>query len=137
MKNIHHKIQAGIVSWYDFVHGDGMLIAIPNGGKRDAISGALLKAEGVRAGVWDMFLARPTKVKKDTSDDPMWMLAAGLWLEVKRPDQRTQARGGLTVAQDYFGAMARLKGYETAVAYTTQEGIDTITKYLGDTTGRR
>lgn len=32
------------------------LFAIPNGGARDAITGALLKAEGVLAGVPDLFL---------------------------------------------------------------------------------
>lgn len=128
MKNIHHKIQAGIVSWYDFVHGDGMLIAIPNGGKRDAISGAILKAEGVRAGVWDLFLARPSEITNGIRVCPHH---CGLWVEVKRPDERNHARGGLTVTQDVFGAMARQKGYATVVVYTTQEGIDGISEYLG------
>lgn len=36
-----------------------LLFAIPDGGRRDAVTGAHLKAEGVRAGVPDMFLAVP------------------------------------------------------------------------------
>ncbi len=36
-----------------------LLFAIPDGGRRDAVTGAHLKAEGVRAGVPDMFLAGP------------------------------------------------------------------------------
>ncbi|MCK9556293.1 hypothetical protein M0R36_10880 [bacterium] len=158
MKDVHHKIQAGIVSWYDAVHGDGMLIAIPNGGprasvdvragddetavkasrKRAAITAAIrgkqLEAEGVRAGVLDLFLARPTELRNGIR---VCSHRCGLWVEVKRPDQRGEARGGLTVMQDLFAAMARLKGYETNVVYTTEEGISAITKYLGGPTGRR
>jgi hypothetical protein len=33
--------------------------AIPNGGARNPVTGAKLKAEGVLAGVWDLFLAVP------------------------------------------------------------------------------
>ena len=36
-----------------------LLFAIPDGGRRDAVTGAHLKAEGVRAGGPDMFLAVP------------------------------------------------------------------------------
>jgi hypothetical protein len=35
-----------------------LLFAIPNGGARNAITGALLKAEGVTPGVPDLFLAQ-------------------------------------------------------------------------------
>lgn len=34
----------------------GLLFAVPNGGRRDAVTGARLKAEGVRAGVPDVVL---------------------------------------------------------------------------------
>lgn len=36
-----------------------LLFAIPNGGRRDPVTGARLKAEGVRAGIPDLFLPWP------------------------------------------------------------------------------
>ena len=57
-----HKLQSMCVAWararavtnYKF----RLLFAIPNGGARNAITGALLKAEGVTPGVPDLFLAQ-------------------------------------------------------------------------------
>lgn len=120
--NEEHRIQCGIVEWYDLRYGDGMLFAIPNGGARDARTGAMLKAEGVRAGVWDLFLAVP-----DMSTSPWFH---GLWIEVKVPKRRTQIQGGLTWEQWKFGRKAQSNGYRCEVVYTTQEGIDVISKYL-------
>jgi len=120
--NEEHKIQCGIVDWYDLTIGDGLLFAIPNGGARDARTGAMLKAEGVRKGVWDLFLAKPCL------NVVPWF--HGLWIEVKTPKRRTTARGGLTIEQNRFWAMVRLNGYKTEVVYTTQEGIDAIARYL-------
>ena len=119
-----HRIQCGIIDWYDLTVGDEMLIAIPNGGARNAATGARLKREGVRAGVWDLFLARP-----DLSVSPApWFY--GLWIEVKVPKRRNHARGGLTDKQEAFGIKARAEGYRCEVVYTTQEGIDVISAYL-------
>lgn len=37
----------------------GRLFAVPNGGRRDAVTGAIMKAEGVLAGVSDLILLVP------------------------------------------------------------------------------
>ena len=121
--NEEHRIQCGIVEWYDLVVGDGMLFAIPNGGARDHITGAMLKREGVRAGVWDMFLARPKLVVGQ-------VLFHGLWIEVRVPERRQQIGGGLTRQQHQFEQNAITNGYATEVVYTTQQGINVIQKYL-------
>lgn len=120
--NEEHLIQCGIVEWYDLMYGDGMLFAIPNGGARDARTGAMLKREGVRAGVWDLFLAVP-----DVSGVPWFH---GLWVEVKVPARRSKPGGGLTTLQERFGQRARANGYRCEVVYTTQDGIDVISRYL-------
>lgn len=117
--NEEHLIQCGIIDWYDLRYGDGMLIAIPNGGARDARTGAMLKREGVRAGVWDLFLAKPDLCA-----------GHGLWIEVKSPKRRNHKLGGLTKEQACFMVKAEVNGYRYEVVYTTQEGINAITRYL-------
>lgn len=56
-----HKLQVDAVDIFRlaFPKLKRRLFAVPNGGARNAITGAKLKAEGVMAGVWDMFLACP------------------------------------------------------------------------------
>lgn len=49
-----------------------LIFAIPNGGKRDAKVGAMLKAEGVKSGVPDICVAIPRNGYH------------GLWIELKR-----------------------------------------------------
>jgi hypothetical protein len=120
--NEEHLIQCGIIDWYDIRYGDGMLLAIPNGGARDARTGAMLKREGVRAGVWDLLLAKPGLPGRPVSH--------GLWIEVKSPERRNHKRGGLTVEQWRFGVIASQNGYRCKVVYTTQRGIDVISRYL-------
>lgn len=63
-----------------------LLFAIPNGGRRDARTAASLKMEGVRAGVPDIFFARPNQRNH------------GLFLEMKKtsggrvsPEQKEQS----------------------------------------------
>lgn len=132
--DVHHKIQVGIVDWYDLVHGDELLIAIPNGDARDrktvirngkqitfSPAGKRLKKEGARAGVFDLFLAKP---------DWNGPVFHGLWVEVKRPDQRNHKNGGLSPEQVKFRDRAQMKGYRCEVVYTTQDGIDVISRYL-------
>jgi len=121
-RDIEHKIQVALITWYDRVHGDGLLFAVPNGGRRDAITGARLKAEGVRAGVWDLFHAR-----SNMSGIPWFH---GLWIEVKDPARRNKINGGLTAEQVTFRDRVRRQGYATEIIYSTQEGIDAITRYL-------
>jgi hypothetical protein len=56
-----HRLQRDCVLWFRLRHPRLALrlFAIPNGGRRDAVTGARLKAEGVVAGVADLFLAVP------------------------------------------------------------------------------
>ena len=49
--------------WFNLKHRKlkGRLFAVPNGGKRDALTGAKLKAEGVVAGGADLILLVPNR----------------------------------------------------------------------------
>ena len=62
-----HLEQVRLVSWFRRQWPDVRIFAIPNGGGRSIAQGASLKAEGVTAGVPDLFV-------------PAW----GLWIEMKR-----------------------------------------------------
>ena len=65
--NSEHLEQVRLVSWFRRNYPGVRVFAIPNGGHRGASQGAALKAEGVQAGVPDLFV-------------PAW----GMWIEMKR-----------------------------------------------------
>jgi hypothetical protein len=122
----HHKIQAGIVKWARYQrNGAEWLYATPNGGLRDKKTGGKLKAEGVLAGVLDLFL--PVTVWLTGRCFP----CPGFYIEVKLPEERAKKNGGLSPAQVRFRDFVKSKGYKTKVVYATMEGIDAIREYLG------
>lgn len=87
------------------------LFAIPNGGKRDAITASRLKAEGVRAGVHDVFWPFPTQQY------------AGLFIEMKVDNNK------LTDEQKVFGAVMIERCYAVAVCYSWREAAMVIQLY--------
>lgn len=85
---------------------------IPNGGKRDKATALNMKKEGVKAGVSDLFLPVPKGGKH------------GLYIELKR-------KGNVpTKAQNKWLEDMAAMGYGTAVCYSTEEAIKTLTGYL-------
>ena len=56
-----HRIQVACVRWFRLKYPRlaARLFAVPNGGRRDGITGARLKEEGVLAGVADLILLVP------------------------------------------------------------------------------
>jgi hypothetical protein len=62
-----HLEQVRLVSWFRRQWPGVRIFAIPNGGGRSASQGASLRAEGVQAGIPDLFV-------------PAWCL----WVEMKR-----------------------------------------------------
>ena len=63
MQDPEHQLQCACVRWFRYAHADlsPLLFAVPNGGRRDHITGARLKAEGVVAGVADLLLLVPSQ----------------------------------------------------------------------------
>ena len=57
-----HRIRCSCVRWFRLKYPmlAANLFAVPNGGRRDATTGAKLKAEGVLAGVADLILLCPS-----------------------------------------------------------------------------
>jgi len=91
-----------------------VMYAIPNGGRRDAATGARLKAEGVLAGVPDIFLAAPVGSR------------GGLYIEMKR-----RKGGRATPAQKAMLSTLEESGYAVAVCYGCREAAKEILRYLG------
>lgn len=60
MKQVEHGEQAALFSWARLAESQypelALLFAVPNGGARNAVTGARLKAEGVKRGVPDIWL---------------------------------------------------------------------------------
>ena len=126
MKNVNYKNTAGkgsesreqqaLFRWWDIYrsHYPGaVMFAVPNGGARSAVTGARLKAEGVLAGVPDIFLAWSSGGRH------------GLFIEMKR------AGGGRTsAAQKIIGTLLSHAGYGVAVCHGWQEARDTVMRYM-------
>lgn len=105
------------------------LHAIHNQGHGDAIRGGRAKAEGVRAGIPDIFLP----VVKWYEPQKYELQYAGLYIELKKPSMRPVregSKGGLSDEQIEFGLFAENNGYRWEVAYGWQEAAKIIQEYL-------
>lgn len=58
-----HRLQVACVQWFHYQYPNHAhnLFAVPNGGKRDKVTAAKLKAEGALAGVADLILLIQSK----------------------------------------------------------------------------
>lgn len=116
MKNIEHQNQHALISWWaikckSYGLPEFALFAIPNGGARNAVTGAILKREGVRKGVCDLMLLKRNKDH------------AGLFIEMKA------AKGVISKDQKAFIEHVN-KEYKAVVCYNWQDAADTIHIYL-------
>lgn len=59
MRDREHQIQVACVNWFRYQYPKSLIYAVPNGGQRNAVVAAKLKAEGVLSGVPDLFVAEP------------------------------------------------------------------------------
>ena len=85
---------------------------IPNGGKRNAAEAARFKAQGVKAGVSDLFLP---------SAHGGYF---GLYIEMKYGKNKP------TDQQKEFITDMQQAGYDARVAYSAQEAIEILQEYL-------
>lgn len=120
MRDEEHKIQAGIIKAVEPIPECRWLHAIPNGGKRSAVTGARLKAEGVKPGIPDLFL--PFTIPMPGSYDEWYY---GLYIEVKTPEGRQSKE------QKEFEKFAIEQGYKYVIVRSVQQGVDEILGYIG------
>lgn len=117
MKDLEHKLQCACVRWFAYQHPElkGTLFAVPNGGQRNAITAAKLKAEGVVAGVADLLLLIPNRHFH------------GLCIEMKTE------RGRQSDRQREWQALITQKGYQYQVVRNFEEFTNLIEDYLQTT----
>jgi len=108
--------QAKVISWWKLVGPrlapNVVLASIPNGGARDAITGARLKREGTVRGMPDLVLLCARCGKH------------GLFLEMK------SQRGSLSQAQRDLFPLLEAQGYGVAVCRGWFAATETIEAYL-------
>lgn len=85
---------------------------------RSVQEGARLKAEGMVAGICDLFLPYPNNNY------------AGLYIEMKKRNIKGQSKGIVSEAQKDFIEYANIVGYKAVVCYGADEAITTIKEYL-------
>jgi hypothetical protein len=116
MKTIESHLQQTCITWFRYQHPlfSKRLFAIPNGGQRSLKAGSKAKAEGMMAGVWDLFLAVPNHFNYQ----------GGLFIEMKAP------KGKLTESQTAF--QTELNGVQwEMLGYFDWKGI--VSPVVGNT----
>lgn len=121
MANVHkgyseHDEQTLLFMWASY-HPilSKYLLAIPNGGQRDVRVARKLKAEGVKRGVSDIFLAYPVEPYH------------GCWIEMKRCKPQ---KSYLTIDQKIWLNQMKNLGYQAQCAYGYEEAKGIILDYL-------
>jgi len=114
-----HEEQVALFQWAEAHEGTmpelRLMFAVPNGGYRPMATAAMLREEGVRAGVPDVFLMCRHQHY------------GALAIELKRRDHSNHA----TDAQRDWIERLRQYGYQAVICYGAQEAIDVIKAYLG------
>ena len=114
--NTEHAHQVALFAWaatqFNVHPVLQLMFAIPNGGLRDKITASRLKAEGVRSGVYDIFLP---------ASRGHWH---GLFIEMKKPGEKRKPD------QVLFGNAVQCQGYGAAVCEGWEKARDTILAYL-------
>lgn len=108
------KIQQSCVRWFGLQHRDldGLLFAVPNGGRRGKVEAGIMKAEGVYPGVADLLLLVPSGEKH------------GLCIEMKT------STGKQSPNQKDWERKVAAKGYEYAVCRSLDDFIALVENYL-------
>lgn len=114
MRQIESNLQRACVTWFRFKYPklEPLFFAVPNGGWRNAITGARMKAEGVRRGVADLVLLIPRHGY------------SSLCIEMKT------AKGRQSESQRQFQAAAEAYGNKYVVCRSFDEFRKEIDNYL-------
>lgn len=111
-----HRIQCDCVKWFRLKYPKlrHVLFAVPNGGRRDAVTGSKLKDEGATKGVADLILLKSNSYY------------GGLAIEMKKPG------GYQSTAQKEWQKECEAAGNKYAVCHSLDEFIKVVEDYLKD-----
>lgn len=118
MRHIESQIQKDCVTWFRLQYPKigRLLFAVPNGGARNAKEAAIMKGEGVTAGVADLILLYP-------SDG-----FHSLCIEFKTPSKSSRQ----TPMQKEWQALAEAHGNKYIVCRTFEDFERTIKNYFAE-----
>jgi hypothetical protein len=111
-RNREHKLQVACVRWFRAQWPKYLLFSVPNGGRRDAITGAYLRDEGQTPGIPDLMLAVPSGGYH------------GAFFEMKTDT------GSLSPVQRERIAYLQSHGYKCAVCRSVEAFIEEVNGYL-------
>ncbi len=114
MNHPESHIQCACVQWFRLQYPEyaRLLFAVPNGGVRNAVTGRILKAEGVVAGVADLLLFVPSNGYH------------GLCLELKTE------KGRQSEAQKEWQHTVQQQGYKYIVVRSLQDFREQVNGYI-------
>jgi hypothetical protein len=115
-RNDEHKLQCACIRWYKlqypkYAHN---LFSVPNGGRRDAVTAAKMKAEGVLAGVSDLILLKSNR------------FYGALLIEMKTD------KGHQSPAQKEWETKITADGYKYVVCRSLNDFANAVNNYLKD-----
>lgn len=113
--NTEHEHQVALVAWFKHKYPDRIIAAIPNGGKRSPLVGMKLKAEGVLAGMPDLFITAPQNGYN------------GLFIEMK-----VKGKGKLSEAQKSLIPRLEADGYRVDVCFGVDEAKQVVLDYFNE-----
>ena len=113
MKNQEHLLQVTCIKWFRLQYPKELIYAIPNGGQRNIITAKKLKAEGVTAGIPDLFIAAACGGYN------------GIYIELKNGKQ-----GIVSESQKKIISHLQNKGYKVVVCRSFDDFVSTINAYL-------
>jgi hypothetical protein len=120
-----HLEQSALFHWASVMSSKhpalALMFSIPNGGHRHIAVAMKLKAEGVKAGVPDIFLPWPRSGSMWPNDKG----AHGLFVEMK------STKGKLSPAQIAWMRNLQSAGYQVEVSYEWPHAAGLIWEYLG------
>lgn len=111
-----HRLQCACVRWYrlQYPKMKHNLFSVPNGGKRDAVTGAKLKAEGALAGIADLILLKSNR------------FYGALLIELKTPKGRQSA------SQVEWQQKITNDGYKYVIVRSIDDFKREVTQYLSE-----
>lgn len=114
MQHEESRLQQSCVKWfrYQFPRLALVLFAVPNGGSRRRVEGAIMKAEGVQAGVSDLLLLCPNQEYH------------GLCIEMKTP------KGRQSPSQRTWQQAIESLGYKYTVCRSFNDFRNEVRTYL-------
>ena len=114
MKTNEHQLQVACVNYFRIKYPNYLIFSIPHAGKRSVRAGVYYKAEGLMAGVPDLFVPEPTAE------------FSGLFIEMKTKERSSK----LTDNQKNVIDNLKKRGYCVEVCRSIDEFMQVCNRYF-------